>query len=181
MPQQLLTKLETTLTPDDVFRTMSNQRRRYAFDYLRDADSPVPLRDLSEHVAALENDVTPPELTRQQRKRVYTALHQTHLPMMDSLGVVEYDQHRTTVQLTAAAREVEVYVEVVPEHHFTWAEYYGLLAAFAAAVALAVQQGIAPDWLTNSLLVWLSALSFGVSALVHHLTSRTLRVPSQED
>ncbi|MGB9986735.1 DUF7344 domain-containing protein [Salarchaeum japonicum] len=181
MSEQLFTKLETTLTPDDVFRTMSNQRRRYAFDYLRSADSPVSLRDLSEYVASLENDVPVAELTGPERKRVYTALHQTHLPMMDSLGVVEYDRNRTTVQLTAAAREVELYVEVVPEHHFTWAEYYGLLAAFVASLALAVQQGVAPGWLTNSLLVWLSALSFGASALAQHVTSRTLRVPPRED
>ncbi|MEF8776484.1 MAG: hypothetical protein V5A43_08285 [Haloarculaceae archaeon] len=85
------------LSPDAVFDILSNGRRRYALSYLLAAGEPVTVRNLSRDIAAWENGVEPAEVTPRQRKRVYTALHQTHLLRLDEFGVVEYDRNRGIV------------------------------------------------------------------------------------
>lgn len=67
---------------DEVFKALSNRRRRNVITYLKQHDDDARVRDISEQLAAWENDVEIPEVTYKQRKRVYTALHQSHLPKL---------------------------------------------------------------------------------------------------
>ena len=67
--------------------------------YLDDVGGDATLDTIAEHVAAEENDIDTNQLSSQQRKRVYIGLYQVHLPKMDDLGIIEYDQDRGTVEL----------------------------------------------------------------------------------
>jgi hypothetical protein len=88
------------LARDEVFELLSNRRRRDVLLYLdAQPDGTATLDTLAEHIAARENDVTVGQLSAAQRKRVYIGLYQCHLPKMDDLGVIEYDQDRGTVEL----------------------------------------------------------------------------------
>lgn len=100
-----------TLSKDVTFSVLKNRRRREVLRYLRRADGTASLRELTEHIAAKENDVEPDELTSAQRKRVYTTLYQCHLPMMDDGGVIEYTQKRGSVELLDPASELFAYID----------------------------------------------------------------------
>lgn len=88
------------LDADVVFSTLSNERRRLTLEHLLGAEGTVTVRELTTAVAAAENDLTAAELTYKQRKRVYTSLHQTHLPKLRSTGLVDYDSARGVVTPT---------------------------------------------------------------------------------
>lgn len=92
------------LSIDEVCHILQNGRRRNALQFLREADEVVRMGDLAEAVAAWENETTVDRLRCEQRKRVYIALHQVHLPKLDEAGVVDYDSDRGTISLLPAAR-----------------------------------------------------------------------------
>lgn len=102
-------------TPDreTVFELLSNKRRRYALRHLLDRTDgeAVELRELAEQIAAWEHDTDPAQVSYDQRRNVYTALQQTHLPTMDDAGVVDYSARDGTVEATASAANVLVYLE----------------------------------------------------------------------
>jgi len=85
---------------DDVFHVLQNARRRLVLVYLSDVEGAVEMRAIAEQVAAWENGTTVEAITSEQRQRVYIALYQSHLPKMDELGVVDYDQARGVVERT---------------------------------------------------------------------------------
>lgn len=85
---------------DQIFELLKNPRRRTIIEYLRSAETGSSTTDeLAKHIAARENDVEVSELTSQQRKRVYIALYQCHLPKMDRFGVIDFHKKRGTVEL----------------------------------------------------------------------------------
>jgi hypothetical protein len=88
----------------EVFELLKNERRRRVIEYLKDEDDGETTLDvLAEHIAALENDIDVRQLSSSQRKRVYIALYQCHLPKMDNFGVIDYDKDRGTVALRNTA------------------------------------------------------------------------------
>ena len=126
------------LSDDDIYDQLANRRRRYALHYLKQTGEPVDLRDLAEQVAAWENEKSVDDLGSQERKRVYIALYQSHLPSMDEAGIVAYDEEAGTVELTSAIADTDVYMEVVPKEDIPWDLYYlGLSAANGTLLALA--------------------------------------------
>ena len=123
------------LTADEVYDLLSNQRRRFVLYHLANAGE-TSLRDLSRLVAAWENDVDEEAVTSVQRKRVYTALHQTHLMRLDSHDVIEYDQSRGTVAPTERLAVFEPFLETGDTGSYPWDRYYAGLGAVAGAVAI---------------------------------------------
>lgn len=160
---------------DDLFDVLSNHRRRYALHSLKQHERTANIGDLAEQVAAWENSVPRVDLSAAERKRVYTALQQFHLPKMDAAGVIEFDDARGTVSLTDAADGLDVYLDVVGEDDIPWSRYYLGLSAMALA-------GVGGIWLTGFELVpelsW-AALVAGVvflSALVHTYYDRRMQL-----
>lgn len=160
---------------DDVFDILSNHRRRYALHTLKRHGGAVSIGDLAERIAAWENGVSRAELDAAERKRVYTALQQFHLPKMDTTGIVEFDDARGVVSLTEAAETLEVYLDVVAEDDIPWSRYYLGLSAMSLVAVVGI-------WLTGFELVpglvW-AALVAGVvlvSALVHTYYDRQMRL-----
>ncbi|WP_336036681.1 DUF7344 domain-containing protein [Halobacterium yunchengense] len=130
----------TSLPETEIHDILRNDRRRRVLEHLRESVGSVTVRELSEAIAAHEAGESP--APRPLRESVYNSLHQTHLPKLDSEGVVEYDEHRKTVELQARARDVNVYMEVVTKYGVTWADYYRTLATLALALVVASDLGV---------------------------------------
>lgn len=97
---------------DVIFGTLKNCRRRRVLRYLRDEGGQATLRSVSEHVAAVENDVDVGAVTSKMRKRVYVSLYQVHLPGMDRDGIITFNKGRGTMELTDRADELFTYLEI---------------------------------------------------------------------
>jgi hypothetical protein len=124
------------LSRDEIFEMLSNRRRRYALHCLQQrTERVVELGDISEQVAAWETDQRVPDVSRQERKRVYTSLQQFHLPKMEEKGVVEFDTGESVVELGDAASDIDIYLEVTDQYEFPWSAYY---LGFAGISALLV-------------------------------------------
>ncbi len=154
------------LDESQIHNVLRNDRRRETIRYLRQTGDSLAVDDLAEHIATLETGESPPP--RNVRKSVYVSLHQTHLPKLDDLGIVEYDQRSKELVLNDRAREVEVYMEVVAEHDVSWPTYYlglGILefiVLFAAKLHLFSIQLLDFEFWT-----WFFLTFFLVSALYH--------------
>ncbi|PSP94168.1 hypothetical protein BRC91_06855 [Halobacteriales archaeon QS_4_62_28] len=127
---------------DRVFELLKNQRRREVLRYLETSDEEVvSLSDLAEHIAAIENDTTVRAISSSERKRVYVGLYQCHLPKMDDMNVVAFDQNRGTIELGPNAEQLEEFLDINDENGYSWPRYYAGLAAgsavlYGAALAL---------------------------------------------
>ncbi|WP_126661954.1 DUF7344 domain-containing protein [Haloterrigena salifodinae] len=99
------------LSPDETFHILQTFRRRESIRYLLREDGPVKMRDVAEHVAAREHETTVAELTSAQRQRVYIPLYQSHLPKLDTAGVIEYDKPRGIVRPTERLESFRPYLE----------------------------------------------------------------------
>ncbi len=132
------------LSKDTIFSMLSNRRRRYVLYYLNRNPGPASLRDLAERIAAWENDVEVANLDYKQRKRVYTSLHQTHLPKLDETGVVDYDRSAGTITLADRATDLDVYLKLVDEHDIPWSDCYLGLSTVASLFVAAAWLGVYP-------------------------------------
>ena len=86
------------LDQDDIYGALSNSRRRLIIDYvaqLDDADH-ATTRKLSAYIAAEEHDKPVDDVTSDDRKSVYIAIYQGHIPELDSLGIIAADGHEIT-------------------------------------------------------------------------------------
>jgi hypothetical protein len=154
---------------DSVFELLKNQRRRHTLRFLKDAEGSVTLSDLAEHVAALENDTTPRELSSDQRKRAYVGLYQCHLPKMDELDAVEFNRDRGLIELGPNAAQLEPYLDTDDggERIEAWPTYYlGFAATAGVLLAFAVLFGYRYG-LTADIVAVISVIGFSGLAFVH--------------
>ena len=163
----------------EIFDLLSNHRRRYAIHYCKREGEPVTLGDLAEHVAAWELDKEVTELTSAERKRVYTALQQNHLPTLERANMIEFDNR--TIALTEEAAELEIYLDVVPEDSIPWGLYYLGLSVLVGIVL----GGLWLEWVPTETipeLGWATLLFalFAGSAVVHVVQSRRMRLGEME-
>jgi len=135
---------EQTVDRELVYDALSNTRRRHVIHCVLREEGSVELAELSRTIAAWENDVAVEAVTAKQRKRVYTALRQVHLPKLDETGIVSFDPDRGTVEATGATANVEAYLRVVPEDEITWSRFYVGLGAILGSVALLAWLGLFP-------------------------------------
>jgi hypothetical protein len=164
---------ETHLTTEVVFETLSSRRRRYTIHYLWQVDDSVTTRDLSEQLAAWENRIDRQGVTPKQRKRVYTALHQTHLPMMDRVGAVVYDKDRGTVTVTENLQAFDVYLDVVPKDDIPWSQFYLALGGVFSALVVVAALGFAPfSYASGFGYALFVAATFTLVGCVHTLRDR---------
>jgi hypothetical protein len=137
-----------SLAASEIHDVLRNDRRRLVLERLRADGGTETVADLAERIGAIESGETPPP--RNVRQSVYVSLHQTHLPKLDELGIVEYDPDAKTVTLAENADDVAVYMEVVPQYGLSWAEYYlglgvlGALSSLAASLGVPVLRSLPP-------------------------------------
>lgn len=128
------------LGKDTIFEMLKNRRRRDVLRYLREHDGKATLGDVAEFVAANENDIPESQLNSKQRKRVYVALYQCHLPMMDRAGVIDYNKARGTLVERPETDQLAEYLTDNVHGSERWSHYLsvtglgGLMYVFAAVL-----------------------------------------------
>lgn len=105
------------ITTEEAFEALSNRRRRYVVHWLLEAETATEIRQLSKQVAAWENDKPRGRVTAQERRRVYNALQQFHLPKLDDVGVIRYDADRGVVEATDDLRRLRAYLDASRRSH----------------------------------------------------------------
>src|SRR6056297_3916805 len=162
---------------DEVFTALSNRRRRNVITYLKQHGDDARVRDIAEQLAAWENGLETNEVSYKQRKRVYTALHQSHLPKLAEGGFIEYESDRGLVSLTEQSHHLEMYLEVVSENDILWSEFYVGLAVVCGLLAGAAAIGTVPfAAVSGYTYAVLFAVLFGVAGLIHRTVTRRNRV-----
>jgi hypothetical protein len=153
----------------EIHDVLSNDRRLQVLELLTD-ENPRDLRSLADDIAAVESGESP--APREVRQSVYVTLHQNHLPKLDDLDIVEYDDTSKVIELGNRADEIDVYLEVVEEGHLSWAEYYlgvvvlGLVSTLASSVGAPVLASLDP-------------VVYATAALLGIFASLTLQIREQ--
>ena len=99
------------LSEDEVFDVLHSSLRRDILRYVQGQDGVSTVSDIAEYLAAKNNDTTVQRLSSYERKRVYIGLYQNHLPMMDDVGVIEYNKNRGVVHLQECASQLDPYID----------------------------------------------------------------------
>lgn len=135
---------EEVFTKDDTFHVLQNERRRKVIEFLTGIEGKIEMRDVAEQVAAWEHDTTTQALRSDERQRVYIALYQSHLPKLDKLGIINYNQSRGIVEPLPRVDELAGYLEQAESDDDSAADtdrnfalpYLGVSAVGAVFVAL---------------------------------------------
>lgn len=124
----------TELTTDELYHTLQCERRRLALRHLLDCEGPTDVDSLVTAVATAERDTGADELPDDERQRIRLDLYQSHLPKLDDLGLVAYDQSRNVVEPTPAIDALEPYLDEgtpdvddgtsADDDGRNWTEYY---------------------------------------------------------
>jgi DNA-binding transcriptional ArsR family regulator len=152
-----------TLSPDEAFDILSNRRRRYALHYLSDHPEGETLQELARQLAAWENEIEVEEVTKKQQKRVYVSLYQTHVPKLESAGVIEHDDDSGLLTLTGRADDVTTYLRDDTERTEDWYLYYfALVGASVVLMGLSILEVSVFAALSPALVGLVVVLAFGL-------------------
>jgi len=170
------------ISDDELYDVLANQRRRFAVHLLKREEETMELGEMAEQIAAWENDINMREVTGNDRKRVYTALQQSHLPKMDKVGVVEFNKDRGVVEPTSTLTDVDVYMDVVEGREVPWSDYYLGLSGVAVALTGAVWLGAWPFMLLPEI-AWMVAIvvAFTFSAISHKYYTAEMKVGEPDE
>lgn len=170
----------SSLSRDQMFEILSNQRRRSVIHYLKQRGDRAELRELSAQLAAWETGKPIDQLEGNERKRIYTSLQQFHLPKMHTNDVIEFDDKQGVVELTAAANNLDVYLDVVGKKDIPWSKYYASLSALSVALTIGVWFEIYPLMMLPKVSwVVFMATVFTTSSLAHVYENRQTRLGSE--
>jgi DNA-binding transcriptional ArsR family regulator len=156
---------EPELPLDQVFEILKNSRRRETLHYLEDNGGEASLSDLAEHIAALENDTTVAAISSSQRKRVYVGLYQCHLPKMDDMDIIDFNQNRGTIVRAANADQLVPYLEDSTQP--PWHRMYGSITAAGGGLFLLSVFGNAPLGLTPTVVLAALVAAMALCSIAH--------------
>lgn len=168
----------TAPTSEEIIEMLGNLRRRYVVHYLLQEGGNASLRELSEQVAAWEHGIAPNLVSYDQRRNVYTALKQHHLPRMEDAEMLNYDEARSSLELTAAMEDCDICLDVVKRGRtIPWSEYYlGLGIVLTALIGLAWIELPPFRYLPPLALAGTIAVIVIISGAVHLYCSRQARL-----
>lgn len=161
-------KQEEELSQDTLFSLLSNPRRRFILQYLSRVEGPVTLQDLATEVAAWENETDPEDLTDKERKRLYVSLYQTHIPKLDDVGVIEYDQDSGEIQLTDQVGDLSMYLDGDVQPDRNWELYYLALAIVGGFVFALIFGLLSVGELVTAVIGLAWAVALAALALYHY-------------
>jgi hypothetical protein len=169
-----MTSEETELSQDRIYDILSSSRRRYILLQLKQREQPVELTELAEELAAWENDTTVAELSKEDRKRVYVSLYQTHVPKLDEAGLIEYDSDSGLVSLRSDVTVLDSYLPSSDDDETEWYRIYIAAAALNGLFILAAITGVIPvGQFVASVVVVASFLALTVAHAVSARRSRS--------
>lgn len=123
----------SALDEGDVHDILRNDRRREMIAFLSQHDGRTTIRELSEHIATVESDEEPPP--RNIRQSVYVSLHQTHLPKLEALGVIDYDTDSKEIRIRERMAQVEIYMNPANGNN-EWALIYAGLGVVGVLLVI---------------------------------------------
>lgn len=161
-------ELGGSLSRDEVFEALSNERRRCALYYLQQQEGEATLSEVVDYVAAWQYDQPVSQLDPQDRMCVYSALHQAHLPKLDETGFIDYDSQTNNIQTCEEAAYARLYLEYDPGNDISWSVFYLGLVGIGTLLAGLNTLAVSPfDSVSGGVLLVILLLLFGVSALGH--------------
>lgn len=105
------------ITADTALRLLAERRRRQVLRQLADTDTPTTIDRLGEAILAAvgsETDITEEGLAIQ--------LHHIHLPKLQEVGVIEYDQRGGTVRRGPQFRDTLALCRAIQQHREEFVE-----------------------------------------------------------
>lgn len=156
-------QMQPQLSKSDIFGVLQNDRRRYILEFLRTQGS-QSIRSLSEEIARVESKTEEPKSN--VRKSVYISLLQTHIPKMESLGIIAYNREQDTVELLPASRDFDVYMETVKKGDIPWSHFYLGLSALAIVGSVTIFTGFI-QWISSLQWMLFTSITFFVSSVAH--------------
>jgi len=94
------------LSPDELHHVLQVQRRREVVRYVDDVGE-TSISDLAESIASIETGDPIDALSSRDRKKVYVALYQVHIPKLVEEGIVANDRGTVTpTERTARIAEI---------------------------------------------------------------------------
>ena len=158
----------------EIFRLLSNRRRRYALYYLLEDEDGATIGELAEQLAAWENEEPVEQVTSRQRKLVYNSLQQTHLPTLAETEIVEYDEREGAVELTTRIEAVNPYLNLASDREMPWSRIYLLLAGVTGLLAVGLWVDLTPLTAVDPT-TWLMLMSGAIlaCAIVHYRRTRS--------
>ena len=115
----LLANLLSTFMPPDrvaeadvdgVFTVLRHRYRRVVLSHLRACQSPVPIEELAQQIAAREDDCSVSDVTAEQTERIRNRLIHQHLPKLADRGLINYDRQTELAASEAITGLVAEYV-----------------------------------------------------------------------
>jgi len=158
------------LSKNEIFGVLQNDRRRYILEILREEGN-QSIRSLSEKIAYLETGTE--DIKSNIRKSIYISLLQTHIPKMESLGIITYNREEDNVKLLPESKIFDVYIETVKKGDITWSQYYLGMSILALFGDLIISEGLI-DWFSTSQWFIFISLVFLGSSIVNLLHVRKL-------
>lgn len=99
------------LPPENAFAILSDEHRRIVLTHLLTEDGPVSVDELVERIVS-EFHLVEGNRLNDIRQLIAVRLYHVHLPLMDSIGIVEYDSERDHVETTDKVWTIEPYLEI---------------------------------------------------------------------
>ncbi|NKE36573.1 hypothetical protein GWG54_12230 [Natronococcus sp. JC468] len=99
------------LSDNEIFHLLSNSRRRETIRYLLETRDPLSVPELARYLVAAEQETPIGDVTREQYQQVFLSLSQSHLPALDTVGVIQYDQSQDLVEPTARLEAFVPYLD----------------------------------------------------------------------
>ncbi|QZP39565.1 DUF7344 domain-containing protein [Halobaculum magnesiiphilum] len=93
---------------DALYKTLANRERRRILRYLADLPEPIPISQVATEIAALEHGDDSSGISTSQQSDTHVALLHIHLPMLDEVGLVNWDRDSDTVAISHTLEELIV-------------------------------------------------------------------------
>lgn len=159
----------------DVFDLLASSRRRRLLESLVAHDGTAPLRQLSREIAALETDSSPAAVDTGEVRRVYIALYQTHVPLLERHGIVAYDADERVVAFEKRPDEV-LPAAGRPTPYRWWPVYCTVLAVALGSLTVGHVVQLSPVSRTLvAAFTGLSAVTFVVVASIRYAEGSATR------
>jgi hypothetical protein len=151
-----MSKDSDPLDRHEIYTVLSNERRTRAIKHLRERPETVELRNLADAIATEEADQ--PQPPRSLRQSVYNSLHQNHLPKLDYLGIIDYEDNRKRIVLADGAEQIYDQMDRTASGRFSWEGYYRLVGLIALTILALAQIGF-------SVFAWIDPAIGGIGFL----------------
>jgi hypothetical protein len=158
-----MVETQVQLSKSEIFGVLQNDRRRCVLEILRNQGK-QSIRSLSEEIAYIESQTEEPKSNL--RKSIYVSLLQTHIPKMESMGIILYNREQDIVELLPASRDLDVYIETVKKGNIPWSQFYLGLSIFTSISNLVIFIGVI-NWISINTWMFFTNGLFIVASLAY--------------